>query len=113
MIPVTQPQVEVEVERELTDTESEVLAARVQRASDLVEGYIGVVYGTDNPAPAVVVRVAARVAARTFTVAQRIPDFVDSQSVGMGPFSRTQKFNTDATSGAVWLTKADKAALTP
>lgn len=118
MIPITQADVEKALERPLLDDDPDevsLLAGRVEKASDLVEGYIGITYTVPpEVVPGVVTRVTAAVVARMYRIGdKKVPDFQDSVSQGMGPFNVNTRFNADATSGDPWLTKKDKAALRP
>lgn len=118
MIPVTQEQVEKSpaLERTLTADEAGKLPARAQRASEMVEGYLGVIYDpsdTDCPIPAVVTSVVADATARLYAAADsNVPQFVDSAQQNMGRVGATVHYNADATSSrSPWLTKADKDRL--
>lgn len=113
-IPVLQADVELAIERTLTGPEVEKLPARVQKASDLVEGYLGQVYADDATIPGVVTRVAAGAVGRLYqrdTTAGVPPLFANSQQSALGPFNANITFNQDVTSGDPWLTKADKMRL--
>jgi hypothetical protein len=120
VIPVTQADVELALDgAELTvdqvgDPSTGKLAARVQRASDLVEGYLGQEYLPGDTVPQIVVRVAAGAVARLYVrdAQKGVPMFQDSKTAGMGPFSATVKYADGATSNDPWLTKADKMKLT-
>lgn len=112
MIPVTEVDVQDALERDLTEAEAGTVEAKARKASRLVEGYLGVEYVDDDIVPGVVVEVTAGVVARAYTAAASdVPEFVNSATEGMGQFSVTRTFNSDATSGALWLTKADKIKL--
>lgn len=112
MIPVTQPDVEAALERDLTNDEVDTVGFKAKKASRLVEGYIGIEYADTDTVPGVVIEVTAGVVARAYAAASSdVPEFVNSATEGMGPFTVTRTFNSDATSGALWLTKADKIKL--
>lgn len=112
MIPVTRSDVEDALERLLTNDEAATVAFKVKKAARLVEGYLGFEYADTDIVPGVVTEVTAGVVARAYAAAvNQVPEFVNTATEGMGPFSVTRTFNTDATSGAVWLTKADKIKL--
>lgn len=117
MIPVSKTAVEQSpaLERDLTSDEVNKLPGRAQRASELVEGYIGVEYDptdTEHPIPAVVTSVTADVVARLYAAEEsNVPQFVDSKTQTMGPLGATVRFNADAASRQPWLTKADKTRL--
>jgi hypothetical protein len=118
VIPVTRQDVETSpaLERELTDDEAEKFPGRAQRASELVEGYIGFEYDPDDtarPIPAVVTSVVADVVARLYAAADsNVPQFVDSKTQNMGQLGATVRYNADATSArAPWLAKSDKTRL--
>jgi hypothetical protein len=112
MIPVTQDDVEEALERDLTSDEAESVASKAKKAARLVEGYLGVEYVDGDTIPGVVTEVTAGVAARAYAAAtNQVPEFVNTATEGMGPFSVTRTFNPDATSGSLWLTKADKIKL--
>lgn len=115
LIPITQADVEKALERELVDDEPDLLPGRSEKASDLVEGYIGVTYTVPpDVVPGVVTRVTASVVARMFRASDsKVPTFQDTASQAMGPFNVNTRFNADATSGDPWLTKKDKLALKP
>lgn len=88
---------------------------RAVKASDLVEGYLGLVYADTDTVPDVVTRVTAGAVARLYqrdSSRTTVPLFSDSKTVAMGPFNANVKFDTDVTSGDPWLTKADKIRLT-
>lgn len=113
MIPLTDDDVQAALERELTSDETEKLDSRVQKASDLVEGYLGIVYGESDTVPGVVTRVSAAAVARLYQRDQSkgVPLFQDTRTSGMGPFNSTIRYSPDVTSGDPWLTKADKTRL--
>lgn len=116
MITVTQAEVESALEQApntLTADEVVKLSGRVAKASDLVEGYLGEVYGPGDTVPGVVVRVTASAVARLYVRdrGKKVPLFAESQSQAMGPFNANLKFNQDAVTGDPWLTKADKTRL--
>lgn len=112
MIPVTRSDVEGSLERALTTDEAATVAFKVKKASRLVEGYLGLEYADTDTVPGVVTEVTAGVVARAYAAAvNQVPEFVNTATEGMGPFSVTRTYNQDATSGALWLTKADKIKL--
>jgi hypothetical protein len=112
MIPVTQTDIEDALERELDGDEPDSVASKAKKASRLVEGYLGHEYVDGDIIPGVVVEVTAGVAARAYAAAaNQVPEFVNTATEGMGPFSVTRTFNPDATGGALWLTRADKIKL--
>lgn len=112
MIPVTQQDVEDALERELDGDEPDSLASKARKAARLVEGYVGVEYVDGDLIPGVVTEVTAGVVARAYAAsANQVPEFVNTATEGMGPFSYARTFNADATSGSLWLTKADKIKL--
>lgn len=112
MIPVAQVDVEDALERVLAEDEAATVVFKAKKASRLVEGYLGVEYLEGDTVPGVVTEVTAGVVARAYTAAASdVPEFVNSATEGMGQFSVTRTFNSDATSGALWLTKADKMKL--
>lgn len=116
MIPVNQAQVEAALERTLVaPAEVDKLPRRAQKASELVEGYLGVEYDpadTEHPIPSVVTSVVADVTARLYSTDDSdVPQFVDSKTQSMGPLGATVRYNTEATGRQPWLTKADKTRL--
>jgi hypothetical protein len=112
MIPVTQSDVEDALERELTDDEAETVTFKAKKAARLVEGYLSVEYVDGDVIPGVVTEVTAGVVARAYAAASnQVPEFVNTTSEGMGPFTVSRTFNPAATSGSLWLTSADKIKL--
>lgn len=114
VIPVTRADVkDAQDGVDLTDDEAEKLPSRAQKASDIVEGYLGVVYPPGAVIPGEVTRVAAAAVARLYQRdrTKGVPMFQDTRTAGMGPFSATIKYDQDVTSGDPWLTKADKLRL--
>lgn len=114
MIPITQHDVEQSpvLERQLSEDEANKLPARALRASELVEGYLGIVYDEGCPIPQVVTSVVADVTARLYaTTDSNVPQFVDSKTQNMGQLGATVRYNADAVSRSPWLTKADKERL--
>lgn len=114
MIPVDQDEVVKALDGStLTEAEENKLEGRWEKSSDLVEGYIGEVYGPGDTVPGVVVRVVASAVARLYLRdrTKSAPLFAESKSQAMGPFNANLKFNTDATSGEPWLAKSDKLRL--
>lgn len=120
MIPVQQSDVEQAIERALTESEvgdptTGKLDARIQKASDLVEGYLGLEYASSDTVPPIVVRVTAGAVARLYQRDASVgstPSFIDTKSSAMGPFNANLKYSDGVTSGDPWLTKADKMKLT-
>lgn len=92
--------------RSLTSGESARVSTILEESSDLVIGYCGTDF-EPAPYPGPVVRVVAAMAARSLVAASSGADMVQQQTAG--PFSMT--FNASASSGDVWLTKADKMKL--
>lgn len=115
MIPLTADDVENALDGSvLASDELPQLPSRAQKASDLVEGYIGLVYADGVTIPGVVTRVTAGCAARLYQrdrSKQNPGLFTDTMSGAMGPFNANIKFSQDVTSGDPWLTKADKTRL--
>ncbi|MBX9920004.1 MAG: hypothetical protein K2Y33_09300 [Mycolicibacterium frederiksbergense] len=115
MIPLTANDVKKPLERDLTTEELGKLVGRAEKASDLIEGFIGHVYDPADPddvVPPMVTRVAARMVARSFEAnTAEVPKFADSTTQNMGPFGATTRFNADAASGGPWLAKSDKTEL--
>lgn len=115
MIPVTKDDVrDAQDGVELTHDEAAKLPSRAQKASDLVEGYLGQVFLSPSVIPAVVTRVTAGAVARLYQRDRQknAPAmFTDQKTSGMGPFNATIKYSPDVTSGDPWLTKADKTRL--
>jgi hypothetical protein len=115
MIPITQDDVQAALSRDLTDDEAEALPDKALIASDVVEGYLGIVYNTaatpPDVVPGVVTRVTAGLVGRVFTAAGKVPIFQDTLSQAMGPFNTNTHFIADASSGDPWLTKVDKLRL--
>lgn len=112
MIPVVQADVEARLRRDLETEEVNFLPGIVDEASVLIEGYLGVCYAEGADVPDAVTLVTSRVAARILTTSAT-PSQTDSLTRGMGPFSATQQFVADSTSGGPWLTKTDRIALAP
>lgn len=114
MIPLVQADIEAALSRDLSDTETDAWPSKAVIASDLVEGYLGIVYDVNasppDVIPGVVTRVTAGVVGRVFASAS-VPAFQDTASQGMGPFNVNAHFIADATTGDPWLTKADKLRL--
>lgn len=112
MIPVVQQDVVDRLRRNLTTDEVSWLAATVDEASALIEGYLGVTYAVGDDVPEAVIVVTSRVVARILTMAASgLPSQMDSVTRGMGSFSATTQFTADATSGGPWLTKSDRMTL--
>lgn len=113
MIPLTRKQVEDALERPLTDDEvSKSLTGRATKSSNLLEGYLGVVYSSLDTIPSVVTDVAAGMVARLYQRDdQKITAFQEQAGATMGPFSYSNRVNADVVAGGPWITKADKAML--
>lgn len=101
----TQADVEDRLGRPATEAEAARLPALLSDASAAVAGYCNQDFDP-APYPEAVVGVTAKMAARTLTAGDT---FVDQQAAG--PFS--VHYNANASSGDVYLTKADKLALRP
>lgn len=99
----TQADVEARLGRLATEAEAERLPALLSDASAAVIGYCGQEF-EPAPYPEAVVGVTAKMAARTLTAGSA---FVDQQSAG----TFSVHYNANASSGDVYLTKADKLAL--
>lgn len=99
----TQDDVEARLGRELTTAEIARLPGLLEEASAIVEGYLGVVYTTDDTVPPQVAIVVSRMVSRALTTS--IPDGVKSEAAG--PYQRS--YSDGASS--LWLSKYDKLAL--
>jgi len=83
----------------------------LDEASALVTGYLGGdPTGTDG-VPATVAIVVSRMVARVLS--QDSGDFATAETNTAGPFSQTRQFTPGSTSGAPWLSAADKTMLKP
>ncbi|HET6869848.1 MAG TPA: hypothetical protein VFH80_28300 [Solirubrobacteraceae bacterium] len=99
--------VQTRLGRPLTADERVRLPSLLDDATALVVGFTGQDF--TSPYPTAVVGVVAKAAARVISAAASAPAFAEQQQAG--PFS--VRFNTNAASGDVWLTSADKTALRP
>lgn len=114
----TAADVEARLGRPLTVAETAKVAGLLEEASALVIGYL-VCDPTDTSVeppvvPAAVAIVVSRMVAR---VLEQTPAAGATGSEATtnttGPFSQTVRFGAGTTSGAPWLTKADKLTLRP
>lgn len=112
MIPVVQSDVEARLRRDLTGSEETYLPGIAEEASALIEGYLGVCYAEGGDVPNAVTITTSRMVARIMSMSSP-PSQADSVTRGMGPFSATQSYVADSTSGGPWLTKSDRMALAP
>lgn len=103
----TQTDVEARLGRLATAAEAARLPSLLTDASAAVIGYCGRDF-EPAPYPETVTGVVAKMVVRTL-LAGEANAFVDQQSAG--PFS--VRYNVNASSGDVYLTKADKLALRP
>lgn len=101
--------------RELTLTEATQATVSLAEATDLVVGHIGYdpidALTAGEVVPAAISRVVARMVARVLVQSAQAGSEGTTETVG--PFSRTVRFGVGTTSGAPWLTAADKIALRP
>lgn len=103
----TQADVEAELRRDLTVDEESGVATELDKASDLVLGYLRQTPPTPTPGP--IVRVVAEMVAAVFSRSADTPQDVTTQ--GAGPFS--SGFVAGSTSRGPWLTAAQKIRLRP
>lgn len=115
----TAADVVVRLGRALTTAEEGKVAGLLEEASALVIGHMGGCDPTDTSVepptvPAAVAIVVSRMVARVFeqTAAAGVTGS-EATTDTTGPFSRTVRFAAGSTSGAPWLTKADKLTLRP
>lgn len=101
--------VEAALGRDLTGTEGAQADALLEEASDLVIGYLGC--EPEDPTPATVTRVVARMVARVFS--QTNPTGATGTTQSVGPFSQTVQFASGTTGGNPWIASADKISLRP
>lgn len=94
--------------RDLSDAEAARLPSLLSDATALLIGYTGQDF-EPAPYPEAVVGVCAKMVARNLLAGANPTPFATQQ--GAGPFSVT--YNSDAASGDVWMTAADKMALRP
>lgn len=101
----TKADVEASLNRDLTEEEETAVADLLERASDLVNGYLQ--NPLSDPIPGPVVRVVAEMVAAVFL---RAPDVVpDVATQSAGPYSRT--YAPGSTSIGPWLTAGQKLRL--
>lgn len=108
----TQADVEARLGRVLSDAEAARLPALLTDASAILTGYLGQDYSlviAPLVIPDAVIGVTAKMVARNLLADVGPAPFATQQSAGT--FSVT--YNSDAASGDVWLTAADKLALRP
>lgn len=111
----SQADVEAALGRSLTPAETTQINSLLGEASDLIIGHLGcdpTDPDADPPVPATVTRVAARMVARVFGQASQAFGS-EGTTETVGPFSRTVRFASGTTSGAPWVTNADKVSLRP
>lgn len=114
----TNADVEERLGRPLTTAEASKVAGLLEEASALVIGYLGC-DPTDTSVepptvPAAVAIVVSRIVARVFEqTASAGATGSEATTNTTGPFSQTVRFAAGSTSGAPWLTKADKLTLRP
>jgi hypothetical protein len=107
--------VESALGRELEVPERARTDALIAEASDLVLAWCrpdGTDFGSEELIPGAVTRVTARVVARVIASGADATN-MSAQTTVVGPFQRQTTFNTDATGGGPWLTRADKMKLRP
>lgn len=109
----TQDDVEKQLGRALTDAEEERLPGLLAKASVIVEGYLGIVYGSSDTIPGAVTIVVASMVARVLASAGAGPiaPGQTSDMVVAGPHSWQRSFGDGANTVEPWLTKADRIAL--
>jgi len=95
--------------RLLTTDESSRVEGLLAEASALVVGWLGF---APDPVPDGVSIVASRMVARALTASTPTPG-LEGQSMNALSFGVTQRFNADASSGGVWLSRQDKITLRP
>lgn len=105
----TQQDVEARLGRALSDAEAARLPSLLSDASAILAGYLGRDYATEVAIPEAVSGVAAKMVARNLLAGASPTPFATQQSAGAFSVS----YNSDAASGDVWLTAADKLALRP
>lgn len=104
--------------RSLTAAETAKADGLLEEASALVIGYLGC-DPTDTSVepptvPLAVVIVVSRMVARVFEQTASVAEFgSEATTDSTGPFSTTVRYGAGTTSGAPWLTKADKLTLRP
>jgi len=104
--------------RSLTAAETAKVDGLLEEASALVIGYLGC-DPTDTSVepptvPAAVAIVVSRIVARVFEQTASAAEFgSEATTDSTGPFSTTVRYGAGTTSGAPWLTKADKLTLRP
>lgn len=103
-----QSDVEARLGRDLTETETARVLGLLDEASDLVIGYLRQDPTVEDVVPEPVARVTSRMVARVFQSSEAAPNVEHLQT---GPFQA--RFAPGSTSGAPWLSGADKAALHP
>lgn len=104
--------------RSLTAAETVKVDGLLEEASALVVGYLGcdpTDTSVDPPTvPSVVAIVVSRIVARVFEQTASVAEFgSEATTDSTGPFSTTVRYGAGTTSGAPWLTKADKLTLRP
>ncbi len=104
----TQADVEARIGRALTSDEAARVPGLLQEAAALVAGYLGDTYDQDLP---VVVIVESRMVARVLLADGEMPANSTGVSQTAGPYSRNHTFTEGSTSGAPWLSAADKQML--
>lgn len=104
--------------RSLTAAETAKVDGLLEEASALVIGFLGC-DPTDTSVepptvPAAVAIVVSRIVARVFEQTASTAEFgSEATTDSTGPFSTTVRYGAGTTSGAPWLTKADKLTLRP
>lgn len=114
----TAADVEARLGRTLTAAEAAKVPGMLEEASALVIGYLGC-DPTDTSVepptvPAAVAIAVSRMVARTLEqTAAAGASGSEATTNTTGPFSQTVRFGAGTTTGAPWLTKADKLTLRP
>jgi len=114
----TAADVELRLGRSLTAAEAAKVDGLLEEASALVIGFLGC-DPTDTSVepptvPAAVAIVVSRIVARVFEQTASVAEFgSEATTDSTGPFSTTVRYGAGTTSGAPWLTKADKLTLRP
>src|SRR5438128_7364783 len=103
----TQADVEAALNRDLTSDEESAVANLLDRASDLVVGFLRA--PLPDPPPSPVIRVVAEMVAAVFLRGESVPP--DVATTNAGPFGVT--FAAGTTSAGPWLTATQKLRLRP
>lgn len=106
----TQTDVEARLRRPLTDEETSWLSGVLEEASLEVTEYCGQDFSDFDPVPAAVRIVTSRIAARALS-AKATDVGTDAYTNQAGMYQQVRTVSSDAASGGIWLSKADKRKL--